>query len=180
MLALIGAGFSISSSLRPRAEEGDGHAEVLLATALPRWRWALSHLAVTVGGTVAVVVAAGLGLGLGYSLVTGDGSAAVRLFLATVPYVAPVLVLVSVTWLGYGLVRRWAVVGWAGLGFCVVVMLFGQTLRLPAWVSDISPFSHLALAPAQPFDWTPFVVLLTLALLVSTLGIVALRRRDLG
>jgi polyether ionophore transport system permease protein len=180
MLALIGAGFSVSSSLRPGAEEGDGHAEMLLATGLSRWRWAVSHLAITVGGTVAVVLAAGLGLGVGYGLVTGDGSAAARLFLATVPYVAPVLVLVSVTWLGYGVGRRWAVAGWGGLGFCVVVLLFGRALRLPAWVTDVSPFSHLALAPAEPFAWAPFTVLLALALLVGVLGVGALRRRDLG
>ena len=41
LLALMAAGFSISSVLRPRTEEADGRVESLLATALPRWRWAL-------------------------------------------------------------------------------------------------------------------------------------------
>ncbi len=79
MLALIGAGFAIASVQRLRGEEASGFAEGLLATALPRWRWAVAHLVVTVVGTVAVVLAAGLGMGAGFALVTGDGSAVLRL-----------------------------------------------------------------------------------------------------
>ena len=57
---LICCGFAISSALRPRAEEDDGQLEVLLATALPRRRWLLGHVAVTVGGTSLVLFASGL------------------------------------------------------------------------------------------------------------------------
>ena len=179
MLGLFAAGFSISSVLRPRGEEHGGRTETLLATALPRWRWALTHLVVTVGGTVAVVGAAGLGLGLGYAGVTGEGSAVLRLFGATLPYVVPVLVLVASTWLAYGLAPRWARVGWVALTFCVVVMLFGDLLRFPQWVKAISPFSHLALVPAQPFAVTPLLWLLGAAGAGVAAGFAALRRRDL-
>jgi ABC-2 type transport system permease protein len=178
MLALIAAGFSISSTMRPRGEEDDGHAEVLLATALPRWRWALSHLSITVGGTVAVIAAAGLGLGVGFAFVTGDGGAVTRLLVATLPTIAPVLVLVALTWLAYGVSSRWALVGWLALTYCVVVVLFGDVLKFPQWVKDISPFSHLALTPAQPFAWGPFLGLLALAAAVGGVGLIALRRRD--
>jgi ABC-2 type transport system permease protein len=179
LLALMAAGFSISSVLRPRGEENDGRVETLLATALPRWKWALSHLVVTVCGTVAVVGSAGLGLGLGYALVTGDGSAVTRLFGATMPYVSAVLMLVAVTWLAYGLRPRWAAVGWLLLTFCVVVMLFGELLGFPQWVKDLSPFEHLALVPAQPFAWPPVLFLLAAAAAVGTAGFAALGHRDL-
>jgi ABC-2 type transport system permease protein len=179
MLALIAAGFAISSSLRPRGEEGDGHAEALLATGLSRWRWALSHLAITVSGTVLVIGSAGLGLGFGYTLVTGDRGAIPRLFVDTVPYVAPVLVLVAITWLAYGLAARWAIVGWLALTFCAVVMLFGEVLRFPAWVTQLSPFTHLALVPAEPFAWAPFLWLLAVAAALGAAGVLALRRRDI-
>lgn len=180
LLALIAAGFAISSTLRPRGEEGGGQAEILLATALPRWRWAVSHLAVTATGTLAVVSAAGGGLGVGYALVTGDRSAVPRLFGATFPSVAPVLVLVAVTWLVYGLAPRWAGVGWLALTFCVVVMLFGTLLRFPQWVRDLSPFTHLALVPAQPFAWTPLLVLFSVTAVVGAAGMGAFRHRDLS
>ena len=55
MLALIAAGFAISSALRPRGEEDAGRVEALLATGLPRRAWLLGHVVVTVGGTVLVL-----------------------------------------------------------------------------------------------------------------------------
>jgi ABC-2 type transport system permease protein len=180
LLALMATGFSVSSALRPRAEEAVGRSEALLATALPRWRWALSYLAVTVGGTVLVVAAGGLGLSLGFALVTGDGSAVPRLFGATLPYVAPVLLLVAVTWLVYGLVPRWTIVGWLALTYCVLVMLLGELMHFPQWLQGISPFTHLALLPAEPFAWAPVLWLLAAAAVVGAAGFAALRHRDLA
>jgi ABC-2 type transport system permease protein len=180
LLALTAAGFSISSALHVRGEETGGHAESLLATALPRWRWAAAQLAVTIAGSIVVVGAAGLGLGVGYALVTGDGSAVVRLSSATVPYVVPVLVLVGLTWLVYGLLPRRASVGWLLLTFCVVVMLFGDVLRFPQWIIDISPFSHLALVPAQSFAWSPVLWLIATTVVLLGAGMAALRHRDLA
>ncbi|VXB58605.1 ABC transporter permease [Aeromicrobium sp. 9AM] len=178
MLALIGAGFAIASVQRLRGEEASGFAEGLLATALPRWRWAVAHLVVTVVGTIAVVLAAGLGMGTGFALVTGDGSAVLRLLRATVPYVVPVLLLAALTWLAYGIRSRWAAIGWLALGFCFVVMMFGAVLQLPDWLMDVSPFRHLAQMPAEDFDVVPVIVLLAITAAVGALGMVCLRRRD--
>lgn len=179
MLALIGSGFAIASVQRLRGEEGAGFAEGLLATALPRWRWAVAHLVVTLVGTVAAVLAGGLGMGLGFALVTGDGSAVLRLTGATLPYAVPVLLLAALTWLAYGIRTRWAGVGWLGLGFCFIVMMFGELLQLPGWLMDVSPFQHLAQTPAEDFRVVPVVVLLAIIAALSWLGMVALRRRDL-
>jgi ABC-2 type transport system permease protein len=178
MLALIGAGFAIASVQRLRGEEAAGFAESLLATALPRWRWAVAHLVVTLVGTVAVVVAAGLGMGIGYGMVTGDGSAVLRLTGATLPYAVPVLLLATLTWLAYGIRSRWAAVGWLGVGFCFVVMMFGELLQLPGWLVDVSPFRHLALTPAEDFRVLPVVVLLAITAALGVLGMASLRRRD--
>jgi ABC-2 type transport system permease protein len=179
MLALIAAGFAISSALRSRGEEDGGRVDALLATGLSRRRWGLTSLVMTVSGTVAVIGAAGLGLGLGYRMVTGDGSAVGRLLGATLPYVAPMLVLVALTWLAYGLSSRWAGVGWLALTFCVVVLFFGELLQLPGWLVDLSPFTHLALVPAESFVWGPVLWQLALAVVLGVAGTAALRRRDL-
>jgi len=178
MLALIGGGFAIASVQRLRGEEAAGFAETLLATALPRWRWAAAHLVVTVVGTLVVVLAAGLGMGLGFAMVTGDGSAVLRLTGATLPYAVPVLVLAAVAWLAYGIRSRWAAIGWLGLGFCFVAMMFGEVLQLPVWLMDVSPFRHLAQTPAEDFRPWPLAVLVVVAVAAAAAGMVALRRRD--
>ena len=100
-------------------------------------------------GTAIVLVAGGLGLGLGFAMVTGDGAAVGRYLEAMLPYLAPVLLLGAVARLLHGVVPRLAFLAWVGLAFCVVVMFFGELLRFPPAVVDVSPFSHLALAPAE-------------------------------
>lgn len=178
MLALIGAGFSIASVQRMRGEESAGFAESVLATALPQWRWAVAHLTVTLVGTIAVVLASGLGMGIGFGLVTGDGSAVLGLTWATLPYVVPVLLLVALTWLAYGIGSRWTAIGWLGLGFCFVVMMFGELLQMPGWLMDVSPFRHLAQTPAESFRIMPVATLLVITAVLGALGMVAMRRRD--
>ena len=178
MIALIAAGFTISSALRPLGEEDAGRIETLLATALPRRTWLLGHVAMTVLGSAIVLMAGGFGLGLGFAMVTGDGSAVGRYFAAMLPYLAPVLLLGAIARLLHGVVPRLAFLAWVGLAFCVVVMFFGELLRFPDAVLDVSPFSHLAFTPAEDVRWLPVIAVGLVALVLSTAGQVAFRRRD--
>ena len=177
-LALISAGFAVSSALRPRGEEDGGRVEPLLATGLPRSHWLLGHVAVTVVGTVVVLAAAGIGLGAGFWYVTGDGGVMTSYTLETLGYVAPCLVLSGLARLLYGVAPRAAYLAWLALVLAVVVMAFGELLQLPQWFQDLSPFEHLALVPAQDFRWAPFVALLALAAALSAGGLLAFRSRD--
>ena len=179
MLALLACGFTISSALRPRAEEEAGRTEALLATGLSRSSWLLGHGAVTLAGTVLALGAAGLGLGAGYAAVTGDGSVVQTYLGDTLAYAAPVLLLGGVAWLLVGTAPRRASLAWLGLGFATVVMIFGEVLRLPQWLQALSPFEQLALVPAEPFRWVPVVVLGLLVLLTAWLARLTLLRRDL-
>lgn len=178
MLVLIAAGFTVSSALRAHSEEQAGRLEALLGTGLSRTRWYAGHAVVTVAGSLVVLLGSGLGLGTGYALVTGDGSAVLRLTGATFAQSSGLLVLAGVAWLLNGARGRWAPMAWLGLLFCFVVLMFGQLLRFPAWVVDLSPFSHLAAVPAAPMRWGPFVTVLAVAAAVSAAGLAAFRRRD--
>lgn len=180
LLALMACGFAISSALRPRAEEDAHHLEVLMATGLSRATWIGGHVLVTVVGTIAVLACAGLGLGAGYALTTGDGGAVLRLGLPALAYVAPVLVLSAVARLVYGLRSSFLVAAWAPLAFATVVLMFGTAMRFPDWLIDVSPFSHLALVPAEEFRLIPVVVVAALAAAISAAGQMAFRKRDIG
>jgi ABC-2 type transport system permease protein len=71
ILALVGAGFVIQSTLRLRTEETQLHAEPVLATPIARGGWAMSHLLVAAGGSVVLLAVAGLSVGISYGLVGG-------------------------------------------------------------------------------------------------------------
>jgi ABC-2 type transport system permease protein len=179
MLALLAAGFSISSALRPRGEEDAGRVEPLLATALPRSAWLAGHVAVTVVGTVVVLAAAGVGLGTSYAMVTGDGGALLRLAVPPLSFAPAVLVLSGLARLLHGAVPGASVLAWLGMLVAWVVLLFGDVFDLPQWLQDVSPFKHLALMPLQQFRLAPFLVLSLVAVALSVGGQLAFRRRDL-
>ncbi len=180
MLALIAAGFTVSSALHARAEEDAGRLEALVSTAMSRRRWWLGNVLITVAGSTVVVAAAGLGMGAGFGLATGDWGRVWDLCAATLLMLPGVLVLGGFASLLVGVVPRWAVLAWLGLVLCAVVLLFGSLLRFPAWVNDLSPFTHLGRFPAEPVDWGPVLVVAALGALVLVAGLVGFNRRDLA
>lgn len=179
LIAIIAAAFTVSSALRPRGEEDDRRVEPLLATALPRRSWLLGHLTVTVVGTLALLTAAGIAMGLGYFAFTGDESAIWRFGAAVLASLPGVLLLGAIGCLLHGWATRLAWLAWVALVFCVVDLMFGELLRFPEWVRDLSPFTHFALVPAEPIAWVPFLVVLALAALLGAAGVRGFLRRDL-
>ncbi|QZY27603.1 ABC transporter permease [Nocardioides coralli] len=180
MIAMISSAFAIASVLRARAEEESGRLEPLLATGVSRIRWLLSHVAVTVVGSVLVVAAGGLGMGVGYGLVTGDAGAPWRFTWQTSAWLPAVLALAGLTRLLYGIRPRLATAGWLGLAFVAVVLLLGEVLRFPDWLRDVSPFEHLALQPVAEFDAVAFAAVLAAAALMGVAGWFGFARRDVG
>ncbi|WP_432478483.1 ABC transporter permease [Nocardioides sp. GXQ0305] len=180
MLALLTAGFAISSALRPRTEEESGRVEPVLATATSRTRWLLGNVVVTVAGSALVLGVAGLGMGLGYVLVTGKEEALWRMTWQTLTWLPAVLVLSGLTRLLHGVRPRLATFGWLGLGYAVVVLVLAEILQFPDWMRDLSPFEHLALVPAVDFDPTAFAAVLAVATLLGVGGWLAFLRRDVG
>jgi putative exporter of polyketide antibiotics len=51
--------------------------------------------------------------------------------------------------------------------------------RWPQWILDLSPQSHLSLAPSEPVAWRAWVVITGLAVAGWILAVAAFTRRDL-
>ena len=79
-----------------------------------------------------------------------------------------------------GWVPRWSAIAWAALAFVVIVGLLGDLLQIPHWVRSISPFDHIPLLPAEPMQWLPIVVLTAIGAFLAGIGLVGIRRRDIG
>jgi ABC-2 type transport system permease protein len=182
LAGLVAAGYATSAVLRLRAEETGGRAEPLLATAVGRIRWGLSHLAVAVVGTAVLLALAGLATGLGYGLRIGSaGPQAARMIGAAMAQLPASLVVAGVAVALVGLLPRACVAGaWTVLGAVVVVDLFGAVLQLSHWVLDISPFTHVPRLPGGTVSAAPLVWLCLVALAFCVVGLAALRRRDIA
>ena len=180
MIGLIVSGFTVSSVLRMRAEETAGHFEPVLATPTSRRDWLLGSVVVTVAGSVVLMLVAGLGLGVGYAIQIRDVGQIPRVVGAALNLVPALLVIAALPVALTGLRLKWAPLAWIGVTLSATVGLLAQTLRLPQWFQNLSPFEHPAALPAASFAYLPTVLLLVVSAGLLGLGIAGLQRRDIG
>lgn len=180
MIALIATGFALQAVQRMRGEESAGRLEPLLATAVPRWRWAASHVVVAGLGAVLLLALAGLGLGATHAGLTGDPSQVWRLTAATLVYAPAVWALVGLGAALFGVLPRATAAVWGVLAACAFAAVLGRTLQLPEWVMELSPFQHVPQLPGATLDLVPLLALVVVSLVLVGLGLAGLRRRDVG
>ncbi|WP_219461548.1 hypothetical protein, partial [Nonomuraea rhizosphaerae] len=174
--------YAVSAALRPRSEEEAGLAELLLATAPDRTRWASAHLLFAVAGPVVMLTAAGACMGLAYGLSTGDvGGQVVSLTGSALEWLPAVWVMAGLAMALLGLLPRAVAAAWALLaGFLLIELAFefGQVSDV---VLGLSPFSHVPRTLlGAPFSVTPLVSLALVAALLAAAGLAGIRRRDIG
>lgn len=180
LLGLIAAGYGIQAMLRARAEETSGRVEPLLGTAVGRLRWVGSHLVFALAGPAVVLACAGVATGLAHGLNSGNvGRELPRILAGAMVQLPAVWVLTAVTVALFGLLPRLSVLGWAALVVCLLVGFVGPAIQLNHWVLDISPFGHLPKLPGGQVSATPLAWLLGVVLVLTAVGLVGLRRRDI-
>ncbi|MFI9237526.1 ABC transporter permease [Streptomyces sp. NPDC053079] len=181
MLGMVAALYAVSCVLRLRAEETAGRAEPVLAGAVGRLRWAAGHLAFAFLGTAVVLCVGGLAMGLGYGLASGDvGGRLPQVLGAALAQVPAAWVLASVAVLILGVRPQASVAAWAAAGLCLAIGWLGPALKLPRAAMDLSPFGHLPRLPGAELSAAPFLWLLAVTAVLTTVGLAALRRRDMG
>jgi ABC-2 type transport system permease protein len=73
-----------------------------------------------------------------------------------------------------------------GLSWLLVVLavfvgpMFGPSLGLPTWLLDVSPFTHVPMAPAVAVSLGPVLGLLVVGAALAAVGVVSVRRRNLA
>lgn len=178
--AMMTAGFAIASTLRMRSEEDAGRTDLMLAGPCSRPAWAWSHLWVTVAGSAVLLAASGAGTGIGLALALEDSSELAPTLAASLVHLPAVLVLVGIAVALFGALPRAVIAAWAALALVVAFGLFGELVRLPEGVRQLSPFEHTPAMPAEGFRALPLVVLLAVAALLVGVGLIRLRRRDIA
>jgi ABC-2 type transport system permease protein len=178
LAGVVAAAYGVAAALHLRAAEVDGHAEVVLATAVPRWRWAAPHLGVALVGTAALLLVAGLMVGVGFGVATGEWHRVGELAVAGLARVPAAWVMVGVAFATFGWAPRAAAAAWGVFAAAVVLGEFGPLWNAPQWLMNLSPFVHSPLLPSATADLGALVPLAVVATLLVALGFAGWRRRD--
>jgi ABC-2 type transport system permease protein len=163
-LAAAAGAYAVGAVLRVFTDEEKGLGEVVLAGAVPRWRWLCAAVASAVVGSAALMLLAGLGNGLGAAVTVGEPQAIVRLTLAALAQVPALAVLAAVAAVSVALRRPW--IGWLAVAFVVTTLYLGALLRMPQWLIDLSPVGRIT----APLDYSVSV----LAAMVGVAGLLTL------
>jgi ABC-2 type transport system permease protein len=180
ILAFVTAAYGITASRRLVTEEADGHLEPILATSVSRWRFLASHLGVALVGTILLTLAQGAAFSLALAAQTGDTSTIGPTIGAALAYLPPIWLLTGLVVLFFGLAPRLTYLAWVLLVGFVLVSELGALLEWPAWIMNLSPFTHVPLLPAEPMQWTPMLVLLGIGVGFVAIGAARFRQRDLA
>lgn len=181
MVAMIGSMYAVQATLRLRYEETALRVEPLLTTGVGRLRWLGGHLLFVLVGTAAVLTACAALLGVGYGLSSGDVAGEwPRVFGATLAQLPAMWVVAGAAVLLFGLAPRATGAAWALAAGAVLIAMFGPILELPQAVLNVSPFTHVPQLPHAEFTAVPLLWLTATAAVLVAVGVVSLRRRDIG
>ena len=181
LTGMIAAIYTVQTTLRLRTEETSGRIEPLLATHVSRTRLAASHLTYALGGTALLLAIAGTTTGIGAGLTTHNLTGQLGNDLTAALLQTPAAwTLAGITIAVIGLLPNYTGAAWAAIAIVILIGELGPILRLNHWAMDISPFTHLPKLPGGTITATPLIWLLAIAAALTTTGLLAFRRRDIG
>lgn len=178
-LGILAAAAAIQAVLRARSEEVEGHAELLLSGQVGKARALLDSILVALLSIVVVLLAGGFAAGATFIAVGHPDRFGSSLAAAFVQLPAA-LVFVAASALLFAVLPQLTVgIAWGLLTIGFVLGQFGGLLKLPAWLRDVSPFTHTPVVPGNDVDWTPLVAMVAISIVAAAAGVLLARRRDL-
>ncbi|MER7073771.1 polyketide antibiotic transporter [Terrabacter sp. NPDC000476] len=179
--AVGAAALAIALVTRMHTEETTSRLEAVLATPVRRTTWALGHVALAVAASALVLVVSAAVAALVHGADVGDVGGRLTLLVGAALSTLPaVWVALGVAVLLHGALPRFTGLAWAALIAFLLLGEFGDLLDLPGWLVDLSPFTHLPALPGGELAWGPLLWLTAVAVVVTAVGLGALRRRDIG
>jgi ABC-2 type transport system permease protein len=150
----------------------------LFAAPVSRTRLACTEIAVTTAGVLVLHAVAGLAM--------WSGAAIAGAPLGMADALAGALNSAPIAWLSVGaaaLATGWLPAAVATLGALPVtggflLTVVAESVEAPAWVMDVSPFTHLAAVPAVAPEWVAIATLAAVGGVSAAFGVAGYLRRD--
>lgn len=182
MAGMVVAIYVVTLVLHLHHDETQGELEAVLGTAVSRVRWLAAYAVNALAGSVLLLLVFAAGMAVtGGQVLGGTGPLLRDLIGAALIQLPAIAVLGTAVVTMIMLLPRWSVgLSWTLLvGSIVVGPMFGPSLGLPAWLLDLSPFTHVPNAPAVDPTIGPIVALCLASAVLAAVAITSLRRRNL-
>lgn len=170
---------AVSGVLRLGTEEDDGLVERVLTSGAPRPGYLGGWLLAVLGHTLGLTTISGLGVGLGVVLGTGEVRWVPDMLVAALVYLPAIVLVGALAVALYGVAPRLTGIAWALVTWVALVLFLGELLDMPDWLRDLSPFTHTPILPSDDVAAVPLLVMGALAVVLTVVGVVGFRRRDI-
>ena len=162
-----------------RREEAGQQLETLLALPVGRTGWLTGRLLLGAAAAALICVLTGLLTWAG-AAAGGTSVRAGQMLEAGLNCLPAALLFLGIAALAYAVVPRAS----AAIGYGLLVLTFlwqavGALLGAPGWLVGLTPFAHIGLVPAQPFQAAGAVVMTGIGVAAAGAGLAVFRRRDL-
>jgi ABC-2 type transport system permease protein len=176
-IAIIATAYAVQAVGALRGEETAGRLEVRLSDTLSRVPWLAAHGLVTVVGLLAIVVVSSLVLAAGTAWSTGTAMDVGRILAAGAAYLPAELLVAGLALALFGLWPRALPAAWAVVALVAFIAFLGPGLRLPRWMLDLSPTTHVGNPPLGTVEAGQLVALGAIAMVFSGAAVIGFRRR---
>lgn len=177
-IAVIAMAYAVQAVGSVRGEETAGRLEVGLAGTLSRTRWLAAHALVVVVGLLVIVVVASVVLAGATAWSTGSALDLGQILGAGAAYLPAELLVGALALALFGLWPRASAAAWAAVAVVAFIALLGPGLRLPRWVLDLSPTTHVGDPPLGTVDGPSLAILGAIAVGLGAAAAVGFHRRD--
>ncbi|MAT17285.1 MAG: multidrug ABC transporter permease [Leifsonia sp.] len=179
LAGIIAAVSGVGVVMRGYADEVAGRVDPILAGAVSRPRYQASTAVVAfltsgIAFLIGVVVIGVVSAGLTEQLEAGE---VLRQGLVTLP---AMWVLVALAHAVVGAEPSRRIAGWMGTVAAFGLTILGPIFNLWDWILGISPFYHVPIVTSADADFTGWWIVVGVLALLTTVGFVGFRRRDLA
>lgn len=176
--ALFAASMSVQSVGLLREEEVTGRATLVTTTSVRRLRWVGAAMVVLAARIAVMSVAGAVALYAGLRLVDADPALDAQVLESTLAHLPGVVAIAVFALLLYALRPSLHGAAWAVVGWPAVVAILAESLSLPTWSRELSPFHLVGQVPVESADSGAVAGLLIAIVTATAVAAVALTRRD--
>lgn len=162
-----------------KGEETKGYLEHYFSRSVSRAGLFLSFWLLAVFTGILMQFSIAGGFYLTSSQVLEDSIAFETMLKMTMVYMPAMLTVLGTVALLYGIAKEATAIIWGFHFYLFVVLYLNGLLEFPKWALNLSVYYLIPEYPAENIDWKVMGILLGLAIIASTAGLVCFRRRDI-